>query len=848
MTRFEARSLARWARSFVLPAFLTTVAALLASCSSGGDAEEQGGAEANQLELTGRVLDVRGDPVGDVLVEAPATSASTRTTGDGSFRIVISTLDPRLRIGNPEHAVFTVRVDVAGGGGVPSVPSKVTPDGDDGVPTLARKPGDPREVGRPFFVEFADDGYLATLPAGAVPDGVEIVIDDPSLDGLYLLLSSGTVVTYPSGAEEIVALLGLAGDRLPTPFPGGRLGRMAVWVGPDGLTFDRPVALGFPNPEGLPPGTVLDLVELDRDTGLWQVRGEVQVGPEGRSILGAQIRRGGLYAALPRVRYPTTDVVGRVIGSGSEPIPGYRIIAQGSYSAVSDGLGLFRIEDMPVEPGIPFRLMVISSLEFQHEFLLTGTRTPVVERGVELQEQEIPGEVDGEGQPLTEEVEVFTVPETDFGTINVATVLRNTFPPRVTFVPSNGQGRVDEVVRVRARYDSPMDLSSIGLKLVRGISREQGGVEGTLFLRFVGGNPELEFLALSPLQNGEFYSIFVPRESRDTQGVLIDPDNSLSRFTVRGAPAEVGPLQIRVHSVFPNDGLPGDTVTIFGENLSPEQVRFGDKDARVFGFDDTTRDFLEVRVPEDLAGEVAVTVKDPDDNFQGGIPFRPLPFIDSLDDTAVAGSGPSARQVTGRGSQLGGSPLLVWNGIRGGSIAYISDEDLCPEEVLERSKLKCFRLTLPAGVLSGSLYAEVDGIRTRGFFVVTRRDIDATPPRVTGVSVAEGGTVARDAVIRVTMSEYLDQRSRVLLSDAGGTVLASYTQDLVHLASGVSVFDLTPPAAGWPAGVSLVVRASTDVTDLAGNVLDQVAEPEGEEPRHDAFELGFTVEAAPAAP
>ncbi|MBN1444178.1 MAG: hypothetical protein JXA90_15815 [Planctomycetes bacterium] len=802
--------------------------AAVSSCDSDGGGGKSGIAPG-EVKISGRVLDVRGEPLGGVPVEALGTGSSALTAGNGTFTVVVYSDDPRILVGGTAQASYVVRIAIPGGprasaAGVPAVPRKGKTTAD-GAGALARKTEDESfEIARPFFLEFFEDGYPASLPENPVLD--DTIVDDPSLPGLSLTLPAGTLVTFPPESDERILLLGMATDRLPVPPPDGRLGRMALTVGPEGLLFDRPVALSLPNADGLAPGSVLDLAYLDPETGLWSMAGELEVDPEGIRTAGASITGHGTFLALPRVAHPTTTIVGRVIGSGNEPVGGYQVFTQGGYSARSDEDGRFEIPSMPVWPDTLLRLQVISPLDFRFEFVSTAARLPVIERGVEVVEE--PGAEAGEVVERT----VFTDPVTDFETIRVSSILLSTFPPTVTYSPRNGQRNVPEVTRVVVTFGVRMDLSSIDFKLVRGISREQGGVRGTLFLRPLPDTTQLEFVPLEPLLNDTFYTIFIPKTSRDLEDIVVDKDDVSSRFYTQADPAVPGERGMIVHSIEPNEGYAGDEILIRGENLFNGQVMFGGVEARTLEYDSIDRRFIIARVPTALAGEVSVTVKDLENKAQGGFPFRPTPFIDSLDETIVL---PSSRRVTGRGAQIGSSPIVYWNGTRGGSLEYISDEDLCPEDVLLQSRLECFAIHLPEGVLSGNLYLEVDRIRTFGFFAIEQRPVDTTPPAVVSSSVADGGELAFGDLIVIHFSEWLDDGSRVsVLVD--GAELAGVGQDLVHLGSGVSQIEIEPPDGGWPVGSTVAVSAASDAVDLAGNVLDQDAAT----PERDPFEIAVT--------
>jgi hypothetical protein len=179
----------------------------------------------------------------------------------------------------------------------------------------------------------------------------------------------------------------------------------------------------------------------------------------------------------------------------------------------------------------------------------------------------------------------------------------------------------------------------------------------------------------------------------------------------------------------------------------------------------------------------------------------------------------------------------VWNGAGGGSFASLSEED-CPLQPVPRRS--CFRLTLPQGIAAGTLYLEVGGFRTRGFFAARADPVDSLPPRVVAASVEPGAEVAAREVVVLEFSETLDGSSRVEVSSAGAEL--AVLQRVVHRQAGFSEIRITPPAGGWPAGVTVIVSATAvGVRDLSGLGLDQDAATAAPE----AFTIEFRGAAAP---
>ena len=134
---------------------------------------------------------------------------------------------------------------------------------------------------------------------------------------------------------------------------------------------------------------------------------------------------------------------------------------------------------------------------------------------------------------------------------------------------------------------------------------------------------------------------------------------------------------MRVDSVEPNEAVAGELVTVFGENLASTIVRFDSLDVAAVAFDDGDRSFLQVRVPEGIAGESTVQVPDGEGSFQGNVPFRAPPVIDFVDEAIVATAEDGVATVYVVGAHFGDSAEVVWDGVRGGEILEVSHEE-CP--------------------------------------------------------------------------------------------------------------------------------------------------------------------------
>jgi hypothetical protein len=727
--------------------------------------------------LEGLVLDLQGRPLARVRIEALGSGEAAESAGSGHFGVRLSRADPRLRVGSPEGVAFVVRIAVGGGDGA-------------GVVELPR--AGPREedlrfdLVAPFFLDAPESGVAQDVPAGV--QAAEVRVRSLALESLELRIPPGGTVRYPADGAERVFLLAVGSEKLPLAFPSGRFSRLAVFVGPSGAAFSPAAELTLPNSDGLGPGARADLFELRPESGLWEKAGEMVVSADGASLRGGAVTHGGLYAALPRPLPPETTVVGFLRGRGGEAVEGSRVLIPGGRAAVSDDGGFFEAAGVAAPAEFQLRLQVLAPRDFDHEFLFTGSLAPVP---------------DG---------------DTDFGVIQVEALPRTDIPPAVSYNPADGAVGVDERTRVLVTFGRRMVLESTGIQLVRGVSRDQEGIEATLAVRFLDGErTQLEFVPRQPLASGTFYTVFVPERSRDEDGNRVAEEDALSRFTVRATPAVPGPGDVIVRSSSPYFGRAGDEVEVLGQNLSVD-VRFGGVAAQVLRFDSARRESVTARVPAGIAGEVQISV-----SGQGALPFRALPVLAELDiGSAVVTAGGSV-ELSGRGLHLGTSPQVVFNGVRGGSFRSVDPAGDCPAGV------GCFVVDLPPGPAAGSLFLEVQGFPSESRPVVLSRPQDAVPPAVVSSTVAGGEEVEPAGVIVLGFSELLDGRSTVAV-EAAGAPLAGTSRFIVHREDATSEITVFPPAAGFPSGVLLRIVAADLVRDLADNPLDQDPEAAGRQP------------------
>ncbi len=140
-----------------------------------------------------------------------------------------------------------------------------------------------------------------TLPDVDVEAEVQVnpnattVITNPSVPGVVLTIPAGTAKnpdgTLFTGKLSInpVPDYGRPESRPEELRPG-----MAITIQPAGVRFNPPARLTFPNTDGMPPGSELNLWSLSPDTGTFSIVGKGVVSVDGQSIITVE---GGVVAS-----------------------------------------------------------------------------------------------------------------------------------------------------------------------------------------------------------------------------------------------------------------------------------------------------------------------------------------------------------------------------------------------------------------------------------------------------------------------------------------------------------------------------------------------------------------------
>lgn len=211
--------------------------------------------------VRGQVYNLNQTPLGNVKVTLRSSGNTAFSTDDGFFTI----------------------------SGVPSGRQELIINGRDanlGVHAILAQPVDLIEgvlnnLANPITLPDVDvDAEIAVSPTFTT------VISNPSVPGVELTIPGGTARnsdgTLFTGKLSInpVPDYGRPESRPEELRPG-----MAITIQPAGVRFNPPARLTFPNADGMPPGSELDLWSLSPDTGTFSIVGKMVVSSDGQSII-----------------------------------------------------------------------------------------------------------------------------------------------------------------------------------------------------------------------------------------------------------------------------------------------------------------------------------------------------------------------------------------------------------------------------------------------------------------------------------------------------------------------------------------------------------------------------------
>lgn len=183
-------------------------------------------------------------------------------------------------------------------------------------------------IERPVFLPRVDPAGVAFVDANST---TTTVVENPNL-GVAMEIPPDTAFAE-DGSEFSgeVSISEVPLEFAPMALPDTRQPAMLLSIQPTGVTFSQPLLITFPNSDGLPPGSEMDIYSLEPESGTFHVVGVGAVSADGSTI---ETISGGIVAAswhFPSPPDPNPDSSsnnddfdpgpGRGAGSGPGPDP-----------------------------------------------------------------------------------------------------------------------------------------------------------------------------------------------------------------------------------------------------------------------------------------------------------------------------------------------------------------------------------------------------------------------------------------------------------------------------------------------------------------------------------------------
>jgi hypothetical protein len=216
--------------------------------------------DPSETTVHGVVLDNSEAPVPGVTVRIAESGQTTRTNGQGIFRIADAP------VGLLDLIVDGSTTDRAG-----TWPTLEFP--------LVSVAGRENQLGRPIFLLPLD-----TERGRFVNDAVGVILKLPEVPGFALEIEPGAV-TFPDGGRSgVVSVTSVHSDKIPMTPGFGQQPRFVITIQPSNALFDPPARLSLPNVDGLAPGVVTEMYSFDHDQGAFVSIGPGTVSEDGTVI------------------------------------------------------------------------------------------------------------------------------------------------------------------------------------------------------------------------------------------------------------------------------------------------------------------------------------------------------------------------------------------------------------------------------------------------------------------------------------------------------------------------------------------------------------------------------------
>ncbi len=291
---------------------------------------------AHRTTVSGIVVDPELHPLANVRVGILGTSLVQTTSSFGTFLLDDAPVGDQI-------LYVDARPDPATG---------LSPQGDARVFNYlefflpVRQDAD-NSLGRPIFLVDTDLSTASTLALTGEDNVLTFTPAQKDLAGFSLTYRGGSARFADGTQRGKLTATRIDAANIPERLPSGAIPHFLVEIGPDGLTFDTPARLSFPNVYDLPIGAEVIVFHFKYGVHNYAVLGRATVGADHLIHTDPLLTQAGFVGIVPADNsfdLTRTYLEGRVVDATGAGLAGVSVNAiAGSTSVVTDASGKYSI-------------------------------------------------------------------------------------------------------------------------------------------------------------------------------------------------------------------------------------------------------------------------------------------------------------------------------------------------------------------------------------------------------------------------------------------------------------------------------------------------------------------------